>query len=427
MEGTPVSCFAPAFSLTQCGKTFFEHLERFTARSGWRIKAALFAALVALLVNFPKIEWVLAICDYPFSQAVLEKYDYLGTPYSWGHWEGFEKKVSEPFAALDYSPDKHEAKTAYRFAVPLITRLLGLSNLVLILAETCLAIGFFYCAVRLVESSTSDRVAAVLFAVVLAPLLCGYSGVLPLGGKFDGVAFFALMAAMAASNPALIALGIQLACWTDERAIPASLIVLVFWLLCDRTGPECEASTFRITPRSAGIVASVAIYFSVRLLIQFKTGLHTPVGTGTGVELGLLGRMTELYWTGIWSALRGGWLVVLVLIAVWLRRCCLLPVALVVGASLPNIIGAFVVYDVSRSASYVFPLLCIAVVETAKFLPRFELRWMLLITALVNFVSSPLHLVAGAIPSRWPFGLVYVADQPLINRIVEYFYYLHGY
>ena len=417
---------AARFSLQQIGVSIFEWLERFTAGKYWRLKIALVATCLSLAVSFPKTDWLLSIHGFQFSEASLTKYEHLRTPFNWGHWKSFELQRDHPFVQQEVTEDTHEAKRALRLAVPLFARFFGLSDFALCWILSIFGISFFYFAIRCVERVSSDRVTAALFALSVAPLMCAYANFFPLGAKFDGVAFTGLMMAMGSSFLPLICFGIQVACWTDERAILACLIVGVYWLLAGSYREGDEQRRWRISPQAWTVAISLVVYVAMRLYVQRVTGLHTPTGKGSGVQFETAARMGELYFAGLWSPLRASWVVVLVMAAFHLRTKQFLALGIALLAAVPNLLGSYIVYDVSRSAAYVFPLLCIAAVEVVRSSPKLEMRWLLLGTLAVNLISTPLHMVAGAIPVRWPYGLIFVADQPVFSRIIEYFYYVYG-
>jgi hypothetical protein len=198
----------------------------------------------------------------------------------------------------------------------------------------------------LAEGITGSRTVALYLTLATA---CTWPGLLAfhqlLGGFYDAVALWLLVLAMAARRPAIAAAALFAAAWTDERALVAAPILLLF----------AVARSER--PRSIAVLAGAAAYLGSRVWLAHAWGLRTTLA-GTGIASFL--QNVHIAPLGVWSGLGGGWILIAGALAILAaRRRYLEFAALLFGVGLVTA-AALVVEDLTRSMAYALPAVFVA-------------------------------------------------------------------
>ena len=411
------------FSLRDFSSRLFLWIESFSRSPLWRLKLCILLSLIAVFLHFPRFDYVARTINPEFAQSQPEKYSYLEKAFGWSHWPEIERKIASPFAPSNERAGSHEAKLVLRLTVPLLAKALGLKSFGIFIFQTILAFLSIYLVLKISEKLTSDPVTAVLFLASCIPLHFMQTGIFQFSAKLDSFAYFFLLLAMVSNLSIGIGLSIFLACWTDERAILASVLVFCFWLSTESNHNRDKLKEIvKGNKQSWAVVLSLCLFVLSRLLIQYFTGLKTPIGEGSGVEFTTILRSMSLMWTGVWSIFRGSWFVVLLSVVFLLRKNYLM-LLMVFIASLPLLLGSFFVYDITRTGSYLFPILFVSFAIVVRAVPVVEARLVLLGMIVANLLSSPLNIVSGEAGGHWRLGIHYVADQPLPMQILDYLYF----
>ena len=124
------------------------------------------------------------------------------------------------------------------------------------------------------------------------------------GGYYDAVALCLLLLSMAAESPALVGICAFLAAWTDERALIALPLVLLF-----------RATNARA--RVAAIAIAGAGYAVTRVALAFLYGWTTNTA---GAGFGVFRHQASMLPVGIWTGLGGCWILVIASMYVLLRK-----------------------------------------------------------------------------------------------------------
>ena len=292
------------------------------------------------------------------------------------------QKIEHPLldVAKINPPGNHEAKLNFRLTVPVILHLLHVpSNQrwtlpVLAVCGTC-ALILISCAFAF--RVTGDRVCGLYAALAVSATYIGSFG---FAMYYDTIALSQIALAML---PGVAwpwkGLLVFTASFTDERALPASLFLLV-QTLCASPGQKWRERIF--CPDFLAVIAGMVAYCAGRLALEQFAGLTSP---HAGIGHGFLLTNAPFWHAGIWLALKGGWLLVgVAAICLWRNRqfpalsAFLFVTALCVG-------GGFLVEDVLRSTAYVFPafLVALGVAGTNE-----NPRWMRLYCLAAFFVST---------------------------------------
>lgn len=86
-------------------------------------------------------------------------------------------------------------------------------------------------------------------------------------------------------------------------------------------------------------------------------------------------------------------------------------------------VAAFCVYDITRSGSYAFPVLFIALVLLEKTCEQLEVRKSLMIAFVVSAVSSPIFMIAEPLEGWWTLRPVMLQDRSFYLTLYDFVYY----
>ena len=302
--------------------------ERIVAGPRWKARVVLLVLAFSLLRAFPN-------------------YNFLREAENQGTWRDAAIKVQDPTADMGrrFPPASHEAKLNFRLTVPVLARTLHLGRDGMLALFALCGVLTLYLTLDLSFRITQNRIAA---AAVCLGVACVWPGVLAfhqlLGGFYDAVGLCLVLAAMWAPAP-LAAIGLLAAAWTDERALLAGLLVMVY------------AGLRREPGRLIAIVAGGAAYGATRFWFSNVYSLHTAMeGVGPAIFL----KEFNMVPLGIWTGLGGCWLIVTGGLWVLVARRRFAAV-LAFGLALCAVIGAaLMVEDVTRSMAYTLPAVFVA-------------------------------------------------------------------
>src|SRR5262249_17479499 len=146
-----------------------------------------------------------------------------------------------------------------------------------------------------------------------------------------------------------------LGAWTDERALFASSLVYLYHVyLRQREGADWRASYFGATP-IAVIVVGIAY-----IVLRFAMAQHYQLAPPSGGLMLVISDASNLP-IGCWTALEGGWLLVVpaLLILAQTRQFAFLTLY---GSAISIVlICAMSVVDITRSMAYAVPAIFIAI------------------------------------------------------------------
>lgn len=394
-------------------------LERQSASPFWVFQVVGAASILALMICFPRLDYLLSAFGVSFSAEIVGKYPHLAAPFNWGYWSEFAEKVAAPFENLSADHSSHQSKWAFRLFLPLVARAAMLPPLAIVLLQTLMAIGLLYLLYKIAVTATRDRVGAALFVGACSTLPFVYSGFFNFFCKFDSMAFFFVVLSCFRRNPLSIAIPLFFACWIDERALLSCLLVYAWWGYQTRSG---SGSLRMFSSQQIAVCVAVAAYLAIRAWLSMVTDLHTPVSADSGISLSLLARALSLVPLGLWSYFRGAWL--LVFIGAWYFVANKELGALRFGiiCCVPLLFLPFLVHDVTRSGSYLFVLLLLALQVSANACSIQELRRSLLIVFVFNILAPNVYMTTE-FSGDWRLRLGYFAEQSFPIQLVEYLYY----
>jgi hypothetical protein len=354
--------------------------------------------------------------------AAARPLDRLASSRRWTWWTaligvaaGFLMATANPFQDLGsdqwtfiidhsrgglFEPDlpgkSREANLTFRVVPRIVGKVLQLSEPIhFLVVQAALGLVLLAVIARLFEEALGDRRTAIVGTLGTTGLWAVAASWIDLRGNFDAAALLLVLTAMLLRRWPLILLAGVAATFTDERAIFVLPLVAAWHLLRDEH-PDGSTDGARPSLASLAWVPAIAAVAAAVAHLVLRTWLKQRYGLAEGQNRSPGDPWTQLnnYPNGWWGALEGYWLVALAgWLAMWRsgHRWLVAGTGLVVLATL--IIGMSV-FDISRSVSFVFPMVPIALLA----LRGVEARW-----------REGLVWVAAAISLIWP--LLYAADD----------------
>ncbi len=292
------------------------------------------------------------------------------------------QKIEHPLldVAKTNPPGNHEAKLNFRLTVPVILHVLHVPadwRWTLPVLSACGTCALILLACALAFRATGDRVCGLYAALAVSAT---YTGSFGFTLYYDTIALAQIaLALLPGVRWYWKGILVFTAAFTDERALPASLFLLV-QTIC--SSPDRKLRHRLLSPDFLAVLGGMAAYFAGRLALEQFAGLTSP-HEGTGPSF-LLSNVP--FWhAGIWLALKGGWLLVAVaVLSLWhdhrypALAAFLFAVVLCVGSG-------FLVEDVMRSTAYVFPALLVALMVVGA---RENTCWMRLYCLAAFLISA---------------------------------------
>ncbi len=292
-------------------------------------------------------------------------------------------RISESLTTqLEFEPGSHNEKKTLRPTVPALVRLLPIESAtgIYVLFCVCNAIWIIFTLLFL-RRETGDAVISFWAVALLCGVYVGGCGFLDTMGWGDMVALALVAMALYWHRSWLVMPLLALAMLCDERVVLACGFIALFMFSERETLPE--RSRFRWM-RIVWVAVAFFLFVGARIFMQ----------TGLGFEgkSGMLGLKAYLsldpgaVHAGLWSGFELGWWVMVLPIAIWMKRAPLLATLASAGL-LMLLLGSLMVADVTRSLSYGFPWFVISVLilhhECSHSHRREYLRNAILVTALL--------------------------------------------
>lgn len=332
-----------------------------------------------------------------------------------GYPPSYYQKVEHPLLDMThlYEPGSHEEKLNYRLTVPVLLHPLKLpEKLVLRVVLPALTI-FGVCCVILFSCLvafriTGDRVTSLFIALNAGS---SYVGSFACIGFYDSIALAQVILAMLPGlNPAALGLLVFSASFTDERAFAACGLLLAREL--------CVSANFAklsqvLTPRAVAIVFGLITYWLVRMLLIYGYGLNS---TRKGIGPGTFVSHIQFWHPGTWFALKGGWfLFFLAVVAMWQHRQWIKIWILILVTTVVLGFG-FMVGDLLRSTSYVYPVVFIALAIICQNEGKEMVRRYCFFAFIISAVAGSYNIFLGEITWFMPLPVM------VINKLAHIIY-----
>ena len=255
-----------------------------------------------------------------------------------------------------YESTWHMAKTEFRLTIPFVARVLGINTKYgMYFFQFVFGILFFFLLTKLIFQITNDKITTLFFSLGFGFIHAGNSFFSELMGYFDCIAYFLLLVAMFDIPIIFISIALFFAFWTDERAIASSTLVIFWWQF--KQFKEKKGNFFLPTKQAFTVGITFIIYLSLRLYLIHHYGFQNQFD---GASIVVLRDTIHYYQITLMQMFEGYWIIV-VLAFMYLYKSKEWIVGLIFGLlNLALFITSLCVYDNTRSISYAFPSILIA-------------------------------------------------------------------
>jgi hypothetical protein len=293
---------------------------------------------------------------------------------------------------MDY--DVRRENMIFRWVLPLLSFLTGHNIVIIVVLQSILGILFLYNAGKWVYSVSKDKITTSFFVVALANTFVITWTFADIYGYGDGYAYFFLLLAILNRSPVIVFLALQIAFFTDERAVIAAGYLLLFHMLIR----AYEDKDFRLialvksafTGRNTVIWITLAVYFSIRFYVQKNyfpnhsySTLGTPVLFADAHRHGL--------GSSIWTAFEGTWLIMAsAILALWLTKRYFLLFAVSLGFVVLLASGIYV-HDIDRALAYGFPFILMALYVLFQTVSLRSIRLVLFFTTIICVIHPMVY------------------------------------
>lgn len=352
----------------------------------WLVWGVALAIALSLFISFPRISFFLGTD----SQIV-------------NFWPVLERQAANPLATggAQYKDGSlHDAKLAFRLTLPLTLKVLHIDWRGLLAIQFGLGILMLWLVGKIAMDLFQDRIVALASVFGVASIYAGKAAFLQLGGMGDAFAFAFLTVAVAFRNPVVIIPAVIAACFTDERAVIVSPLLVVYWAMRNSDGRKPDWFNLQtITVASAILAAGI-----VRLVLMFGYGLHIPIGAGNDVGFSVLSLNLPSVQYELPHVLAGLWLWPLVACIILVRNRWWFSLLAILGVTGAIVAASFMVLDVDRSLAYTLPILFVSMAVAAwARLGRTDLRAIAILGFLISF-ASPVNSLLGGVSNRYSEG-----------------------
>ncbi len=366
--------------------TFERAFGLLAGRRLWLAWGVALAVAVSLFVSFPRISFFLG-----------------NDPQIVNFWPVLERQAANPLTMqADQQKDQalHDAKLAFRLTVPLTMKVLHVDWRAMLAIQYGLGFLMLWLVGRIAMDLFRDRIVALASVFGVASIYAGKAAFLQLGGMGDAFAFAFLTVAVAFRHPAIIIPAVIAACFTDERAVIVSPLVVVFWAV--RNSDGIKPSWFNL--QTFSVASAILVSGIIRLVLTFGYGLHLPIGSGKDVGFSVLPINLPNLQYELPHVLAGFWLWPLIACILLVRSRWWFSLLAILGTTGAIVAASFMVLDVDRSLAFSLPLVFVsmAVAAWAK-LSLKDLRGIAILAFLISF-ASPVNSLLGGVSNRYSEG-----------------------
>jgi len=369
-------------------------LEKFLNYKHWYLAITIIAVLVILFLTAPSY-FALTKGFKPCSDCV-----------------DFQQEINRAdhlFKPTKYPEYSHMANTQFRLTVPLIAKLIGTrSKIVIFCIQEIFGIIFLLITCLLSYRLTKDKIISAILTLSIGFIYAGKAAFVDIEGLTDSFAYFFLILALFTRFKPLILISLLLAYFTDERALLSSSLIAIFYFLEFLEIDKINFYSF-IKARVFYMLLSWVLYFTIRFILFNLYGLNNP---STGIVLPNLHNLAYIFWDG----LQGFWLLVVfgTLYTIIEKRFFIL--SLLIIAVLVIVISTSMVYDLTRSIAYIFPLIFVSLFLVEKAMNKFQIRKIIILSCLVCFLCGDGYFGVFAPPRYYRSIPVKVIEKVFLHE-----------
>jgi hypothetical protein len=371
-------------------------LEKYLNHKYWYIVTAIFTVLVI---------WFLTAPSY---YALTKDFKPCGDCVD------FQQEINRAdhlFKPTQYPEYSHMANTQFRITVPVIAKFIGTrSKIVVFCIQEILGIIFLVITCLLSYRLTNDKIISAIVTLSIGFIYAGKAAFVDVLGLTDSFAYFFLILALFTRNKPLILISLLLAYFTDERAVLASSLVAIFYLLEFLEINKGKIDFFAaIQARIFYILLSWVLYFLIRFILFRLYGLSNP---SSGVVVPDLHQLGYIFWDG----LQGFWLLVVFGVIYLLIEKRFFVLSLLIVAFGVMVISTTMVYDFTRSIAYIFPIIFVSLFLMEKAMSKFQIRKIVILSCLICFLCGDGYFGFSAPPNYYQSLPIKVIEKVFLHE-----------
>ncbi|MDQ3050005.1 MAG: hypothetical protein M3Q95_03875 [Bacteroidota bacterium] len=373
----------------------FNWIDRASQQKFYALALTIFLTLSSLFFAFPRYD------------------QYQETAANWEVVMLKSGDLSNDLSHID--PNSWLAKKVFRLTVPLFIKIFHLNRPAVIIVQFLIGLLFLYFTYIFSKRILKDAVAATLFTAALVFLYIGRTCFTEITATwFDGWAYFFLLMALMLPNAVAVFFFAVLAAWVDERAIVILPALILFHQMKNLPSGNTVKELMHfivLNKKSIAVVAAFVLTMASRMALTAYAGMKTPLDN---VSLNTVKDNMFVSGFGIFTFFEGLWLLLPVVLLLAFKNKNYVLIALILVQIAISTAGAIFVYDVTRSGSYMFPLLFVWLTIIAVNMQLTAIRHLLLAAFFFCLVFPPVNFV-----SQW--NLDYATEKPMLFVLFKLF------
>jgi len=294
-------------------------------------------------------------------------------------------------------PGCHAGNMAFRFTIPFLLKLLKYERYVYY-SQVFLGIYSLYAVYLISTTINKSRTINILFLLCFITTYSGYAFIYEFRGLGDALAFSFMIAALQFRNLLIQFICLQIAYWTDERAIIGSVGIGIYWLVINgeefmKSFKFSKVTKFIYNDRPTQVLLlSWFSYFLVRIILSTLFGLHTPK---EDANLSIITDRTFASVVVVFLNSHKFFIVFFFIAGYYLYQIKAWFIMLLLSTYFIGYhITSHMVYDNYRSLGFGFPIYFITFYMSSLFLTYSKMRRLMFIGAIVNGILFPVrHIV----------------------------------
>lgn len=339
----------------------------------WKLKSIVFYIFITMVFQIPRFGYLI---NYLTHEEISTKYDAI-----------LLQKES-PFIHHDYGVGNHEGSMEFRIFVPLLMKFFSLNILLVYIVQVLIGVLVLYLMLGYIYKSTNNRLIAFIYTLGFVFVYVGSSNWIDVYGFYDSFAYAFILFAFFSSNPILIFFLVLSSLYIDERAYLASIGIIIFQIF---------------NQKKLNVISSVCLALIVGFLIRVYLNKYCGMFLYSNQLLAKdtflsninnIGLATITVFKGFWVV----FVICIMLLIVYKRYFYLVSLAAYFGMLY---FSSFIVYDMTRSISYLVLMFPITHTICNKYL-RGEVLLKLYILVAFMGVIIPTYMVQKEIYFVYP-------------------------
>lgn len=351
----------------------------------WHLRAASVSIAIMLLSFFSNVTPLGDFRRY-YKNVIVERDEY--------YLYRVTKDRSENLTGHIVYQDGASNNRVFRLALPVMVKVLRIKKVSIAIYGLQLLLGvlMYFLMSKFLFRLLDDKIATLLCLVALACIYFGTSFFIECNGYGDFYSFFLLFLAMYFRNPLIIFTCVFTAAWCDERAWVASGLIFLWWWISPSilSGNKIR---FKPTRQMISILASIIGYALLRFYLIKNLGMNSTYVNDEFTQI-IKDSIGSFGFKFMWL-LEGLWLLIILATAILYTNKDYLKLVLFTGGTLIMPLLGLVTFDSTRSGTYVFPMVFIALLIVRTKLTVRQLRILLTIIALLCFLHPLANKTRG--------------------------------